>query len=65
MIVSSPPQCGQRCMNSNGVMTKCLVPSRHGVVSFNATCPVALGSTRSSDSAGRVMMRHTGVTNSG
>jgi len=50
-----------RCMNSSGDITKCVVPSRHGVLimSFNSTCPAALSCTRSSDSAGRVMYRHS------
>jgi hypothetical protein len=38
--------------------TRCVVPSRQGVLSFSATCPVVLSRTRSSDSAGRVMKRH-------
>jgi hypothetical protein len=46
-------------MNSSGLITKCVVPSRHGVLSFSSTCPAALSCTRSSDSAGRVMKRHS------
>jgi len=42
-------------MNSSGLMTKCVVPSRHGVLSFNSTCPAVLSCTRSSESASRVM----------
>lgn len=41
------------CMNSSGLMPTCVVPSLHGVLSFNATCPAALNYTRSSESAGR------------
>ena len=44
-----------RCMNSSGLKTRCVVPSRHGVFSFSSTCPAALTCTRSSESAGRVM----------
>jgi hypothetical protein len=44
-----------RCMNSSGETTKCVMPSRQGVLSFNATCPAALVCTRSLASAGRVM----------
>jgi ABC-type branched-subunit amino acid transport system ATPase component len=40
-------------------MTMCMVPSRHGVLSLNCTCPAALSCTRSFDSAGRVMQRHS------
>ena len=42
-------------MNSSGLKTRCVVPSRHGVFSFSSTCPAALTCTRSSESAGRVM----------
>ena len=45
-------------MNSGGLITKCVVPSRQGALSLSATCPAALSCTRSSDSAGRVMQRH-------
>ena len=38
--------------------TRCMAPSRHGVLSFNSTCPAALSCTGSPDSAGRVMQRH-------
>ncbi len=31
-----------RCMNSSGLITRCVVPSRHGVLSFSSTCPAAL-----------------------
>ena len=41
------------CMNSSGLMATCAVPSLHGVLSFNATCPAALNCTRSSEGAGR------------
>ena len=48
-----------RCMNSSGRMTKCVVPPRHRVLSFSTTCPAELICTRLSDSAGRVMERHS------
>jgi hypothetical protein len=44
-----------RCMNSRGLITRCVVLSRHGVLSFNFTCPAAFSCTRSSGSAGGVM----------
>jgi len=44
-----------RCMNSSGLITRCVVPSRHGVLSLSSTCPAALTCMRSSESAGRVM----------
>jgi len=44
-----------RCMNSSGDITKCVVPSRQGVLSLSTTCPAALVCTRSLASAGRVM----------
>ncbi len=44
-----------RCMNSSGLITRCVVPSRQGVLSVSSTCPAALSCTRSSDSAGRVI----------
>jgi hypothetical protein len=31
-----------RCMTSSGDMTRCVVPSRQGVLSFNTTYPAAL-----------------------
>ena len=31
-----------RCMNSSGLLTRDVVPSRHGVFSFSSTCPAAL-----------------------
>jgi len=34
-----------RCMNSSWLMTKCVVPSRHGVLSLRSTCPAALSWT--------------------
>ncbi len=40
-----------RCMNSSGLITRCVVPSRQGILSFSSTCPAALSCTRSSDSA--------------
>ena len=40
-----------RCMNSSGLMTRCAVRSRHGVLSLSPTCPAALSCTRSSDDA--------------
>ena len=40
-------------MNSSGDITRCVVPSRQGVLSFSTTCPAALHCTRSSASAGR------------
>jgi hypothetical protein len=40
-----------RCMNSSGLMTRCAVTSRHGVLSLSPTCPAALSCTRSSDDA--------------
>jgi hypothetical protein len=42
-------------MNSSGLITRCVVPSRHGVLSLSSTWPAALSCTRSSDSEGRVM----------
>jgi hypothetical protein len=33
-------------MNSNGLITRCVVPSRHGVLSLSSTCPAALSCTR-------------------
>jgi len=42
-------------MNSSGDMTKCVMPSRQGVLSFNTTCSAAFVCTRSLASAGRVM----------
>ena len=44
-----------RCLNSSGDITRCVVPSRHGVLSLSTTCPAALVCTRSLASAGRVM----------
>jgi modulator of FtsH protease len=41
-------------MNSSGLITRCVVPSRHGVLSLSSTWPAALSCTRSSDSEGRV-----------
>lgn len=46
-------------MNSNGLMTKSVVPSRHGVLSLSSTRPAALICTSSSGSAGRAMLRHS------
>jgi len=43
------------CINFSGLITKCVVPSRHGVLSFYPTYPAALSCTRSSESASRVM----------
>jgi hypothetical protein len=40
-----------RCMNSSVLITRCVVPSRHGVLSLSCTCPAALSCTRASDSA--------------
>ncbi len=48
-----------RCINSSGDATRCVVPCRQGVSSFNSTCPAALRCTHSSDSTGRVMSRHS------
>jgi len=45
-------------MNSSGLVDRCVVPSRHGVFSSRCTCPAALTSMRSSDSAGWVMWPH-------
>jgi hypothetical protein len=42
-------------MNSSGLITKCVVPSRHGGFSLSSTWPAALSWILSSDSAGRVM----------
>ena len=42
------PSAARRCMNSSGDITKCVVPSRHGVLSLSTTCPAALVCTRSS-----------------
>ncbi len=36
-----------RCMYSNGDITRCVVPSRHGVFSFSTTRPAAMHCTRS------------------
>jgi len=44
-----------RCMNPSGDITRCVVPSRHGVLSLSTTCPAALVCTRSLARAGRVM----------
>jgi hypothetical protein len=43
-VVAEEP--APRCMNSSGLMTRCVVPSRHGVLSFSSTCPAALSCTR-------------------
>jgi hypothetical protein len=48
-------RAASRCMNSSGLITGCVVPSRHGVFSFSSTCPAALSWILWSDSAGRVM----------
>ena len=37
-----------RCMHSSGDITRCVVPSRQGVLSFSTTCPASLHCTRSS-----------------
>jgi hypothetical protein len=42
-------------MNSSGLITRWVVPSRYGVLSFSSTCPAALSCTRSFDSAGQVI----------
>ena len=42
-------------MNSSGDMTRCVVPSRQGVLSVNTTWPAALVCKRSLAKAGRVM----------
>ncbi len=55
---SSIARAASRCMNSSGDITRCVVPSRHGVLSFSTTCPAALVCTRSLANAGRVMVRH-------
>ena len=47
-----------RCRNSSGLITRCVLPSGHGVLSLSSTCPASLSCTRSSASAGRVMYRH-------
>jgi hypothetical protein len=44
-----------RCMNSSGLSTRCVVPSRHGVFNSSCTCPAAFTWMRSFDSAGRVI----------
>ena len=44
-----------RCMNSGGLITRCVVPSRHGVLSLSSTRPAGLSWIRSSDSARQVM----------
>ena len=44
-----------RCMNSSGDITRCVVPSRQGVLSLSTTCSAALVCTRSLAKAGRVM----------
>ena len=36
-----------RCMNSSGEMTRCVVPSRQGVLSLSTTCSTTLVCTRS------------------
>ena len=36
-------------MSSSGDITRCVLPFRHGVSSFNSTYPAALHRTRSSD----------------
>jgi hypothetical protein len=43
------------CVDSGGDITRCVVPSRHGVFSLSTPCPAALLCARSSDSAKRVM----------
>jgi hypothetical protein len=48
-------RAASRCMNSSGLITRCVVPSRQGVLSFSTTCPAALVCNRSSARAGRVM----------
>jgi hypothetical protein len=48
--VSVPPS---RCMHSSGDITRWVVPSRQGVLSFSTTCPAALVSTRWLANAGR------------
>ena len=40
-----------RCRNSSGLITSCVVPSRHGFLSLSSTWPAALSCTLSSDSA--------------
>jgi hypothetical protein len=40
-------------MNASRLITRCVVPSRHGILSFNSTCPAALSYSRSSESAGQ------------
>jgi len=45
--------CAARCvMNSSGDITRSVMPTRHGVLSLNTTCPAALRFTRSLASAG-------------
>jgi hypothetical protein len=48
-------------MNSIGLITRCVVPSRHGVLSFSSTCPAAWSRILSCDSAGRAMQRYSVV----
>ena len=55
----SVARAASRCMNSSGLITRCVVPSRHGVLSLSSTWPAALSCTLSSASAGRVMVRHS------
>ena len=42
-----------RGTSSSGDITRCVVPSRHGVLSLSPNCPEDLHYTRASDSAGR------------
>lgn len=44
-----------RSMNSSVLITRGVVPSRHGVLNSNSSSPAALSCTRSSDSVGRVV----------
>ena len=40
-------------MNASSLITRCVVPSRHGVFNSNPTCPAAFTWMRSSDNAGQ------------
>jgi starvation-inducible DNA-binding protein len=39
-------------MNSSGLITRCVVPSRHGVLSLSSTWPAALSCTRGQPAPG-------------